>query len=129
MIKLKNINFMSKERFDSLTEFSDNELYAVKSHVVVESYQNGTEWYRVYSDGWVEQGGQIQTANKVASTLTFLKPMADTNYTVFVTQKDGAEGDFSNGFNTKTYTTTSLVIMNRSGGSCVTNWVLFGQGA
>lgn len=129
MAKLKNINFMSKERFDSLTEFSDDELYAVKSHVVVEAYRNGTEWYRVYSDGWVEQGGQIQTANKAASTLTFLKPMVDTNYAFFVTQRDGSEGDFSNGFNTKTYTTTSLVIMNRTGGSCTTNWVLFGQGA
>lgn len=129
MAKLKNINFMSKERFDSITEFSDDELYAVKSHVVVEAYQNGTEWYRVYSDGWIEQGGQIQTANKVASTLTFLKPMANTNYTFLVTQKDGSEGDFSNGFNTKTYTTTSLVVVNRTGASCATNWVLFGQGA
>ena len=130
MAQLKNINFMTKTQFDSLESTSMDELYAVKSEVVVETYSDEDgNWYRLYSDGWIEQGGQIETSNKVASTLTFLKPMADTNYTIFVTQKDGSEGDFSNGFNTKTYTTTNLVIMNRTGGSCTTNWVLFGQGA
>lgn len=46
---------------------------------VVETYTNGTSWYRVYSDGWVEQGLQQTTAGQ---QLTFLKPFADTNYTV-----------------------------------------------
>lgn len=65
-----------------------------KPHIV-ETYQNGTSWYRVYSDGWCEQGGffggQSSAQNKVC---TFLKPFKDTNYkahtTVYTTKtKDG----------------------------------------
>lgn len=26
-------------------------------HCVIETYQDGTSWYRLYDDGWVEQGG------------------------------------------------------------------------
>lgn len=52
---------------------------------VVEFYRNGTEWYRVWSDGWVEQGGYISnngSANNYAATVTFLKAFANTNYTL-----------------------------------------------
>ena len=52
---------------------------------VVESYHNGTEWYRVWSDGWVEQGGYISNngkANNFTATVTFLKAFANTNYTL-----------------------------------------------
>ena len=34
-------------------------------------------WYRVYSDGWCEQGGII---TGVSPTVTFLLPFANTNY-------------------------------------------------
>ena len=44
---------------------------------VVETYRNGTEWYRVWSDGWLEQGGQIADNRAI---LTFLKPFANANY-------------------------------------------------
>ena len=45
---------------------------------VVESYQNGTSWYRVYKSGWCEQGGELNASS--STTITFLKPFADTNY-------------------------------------------------
>ena len=38
-------------------------------------------WYRKYKSGWVEQGG-VATA---AGTITFLKPFANTNYSVQAT--------------------------------------------
>lgn len=38
---------------------------------------NNYTWYRKYADGWVEQGGTLQTA---ANSLTFPIEMADTNY-------------------------------------------------
>ena len=51
---------------------------------VVETYVNGTSWYRVYSDGWCEQGGYISsTASGTAYSL--LKPMKDANYTINIT--------------------------------------------
>lgn len=50
-----------------------------KPHIV-ETYQNGTSWYRVYSDGWCEQGG-ITAQN--LQTIQLLKAYANTNYVVF----------------------------------------------
>ena len=49
---------------------------------VVESYSDDQgNWYRKYKSGWVEQGG-VATA---AGTITFLKPFANTNYSVQAT--------------------------------------------
>lgn len=63
-----------------------------KTHLV-ESYTNGTSWYRVYSDRWCEQGGTV-IHNAVGSyTITYLKPMADTNYTAFISVIDGYSDD------------------------------------
>ena len=47
---------------------------------VVETYQNGESWYRVYSDGWCEQGGSLISNTNVLVEL--LKPYKDTNFTV-----------------------------------------------
>ena len=49
---------------------------------VVETYQNGASWYRVYSDGWCEQGGEIPaTTTAVATkTATFYPSFVNTNY-------------------------------------------------
>lgn len=51
--------------------------------VVVENYINGTSWYRVWSDGWIEQGlqGEVGT-NSAPKTLIFLKSFKDTKYYV-----------------------------------------------
>jgi hypothetical protein len=46
---------------------------------IVETYQSGTSWYRVYSDGWCEQGGRCTASSQ---TVSFLKPFISTNYTV-----------------------------------------------
>jgi hypothetical protein len=52
------------------------------AHVVVDSYYDDTtgDWYRVYADGWVEQGGVSNGTGSGSKTITFLKPFADTNY-------------------------------------------------
>ena len=46
---------------------------------VVSSYINGSSWYRLWSDGWIEQG---YTFNGSTASLTFLKPFKDTNYSI-----------------------------------------------
>ena len=54
---------------------------------IVETYQNGASWYRVYSDGWCEQGGHaIATSNSVAQQIALLKSYKDTNYSVVITR-------------------------------------------
>lgn len=42
---------------------------------LIESYQNGTSWYRLYSDGWCEQGGSQDLPAFATTTLTLLIPL------------------------------------------------------
>lgn len=59
---------------------------------VVENYKNGSDWYRVWSDGWIEQGGASPTfsASNTDTTVTvnLLKPFTDTNYSVLALSDD-----------------------------------------
>lgn len=43
---------------------------------VTQTWRSGTEWYRVWSDGWIEQGG-----HGTGGTCTFNKSFSNTNYT------------------------------------------------
>ena len=51
---------------------------------VVKNYQNGENWYRVWSDGWIEQGGAQtnSTSGSTSYTVSLLKAFATTDYTV-----------------------------------------------
>ena len=52
---------------------------------IIETYANRTSWYRIWSDGWTEQGGQYTTAlsaDNADISITLLKLMANTNYYV-----------------------------------------------
>lgn len=42
---------------------------------LIKSYSSGTSWYRIYSDGWCEQGGSFS-----GTSITFSKEFIDTNY-------------------------------------------------
>lgn len=47
--------------------------------VVVQNYVNGTTWFRVWSDGWIEQGLLSGGANGL--TVTLPRAFLNTNYT------------------------------------------------
>ncbi len=49
-----------------LTDIAD-----LKAHSIVETYVNGTSWYRVYPDGWCEQGGTISGAGSISFIKTY----------------------------------------------------------
>lgn len=56
--------------------------------VVIESYRSGSSWYRVWSDGFIEQGGKCYDAKSI----TFVKKFTAAN-TVFVHgTSDNTEG-------------------------------------
>lgn len=81
---LKNINMLSKEQYDGVAEPAKDELWAIEA---VESYHDDEgNWYRVYPDGWCEQGGYY--INKFTgtgqATISLLKPLNNTNYGVQV---------------------------------------------
>lgn len=72
---------------------------------VVESYCNGTEWYRLWSDGWIEQGGKASCSGNVR-TITLLKSFANTNYKLLTNTRE----DIGAGYQISIYTrkTTSF---------------------
>ena len=55
---------------------------------VVESYSSGTNWYRLYNDGWLEQGG-VHPYSGVSNhyRVVFPKPFTDTNYHISKTNR------------------------------------------
>ena len=58
--------------------------------VVVQNYVNGTSWYRVWSDGWIEQGGRQECPDYW--TITFPKAFTNTNY-VFLSASEGEDAN------------------------------------
>ena len=72
---------------------------------VVETWHSGSDWYRIWSDGWVEQGG-TRVATTTWETITFLKPFANNNYTSLVSNTAG--GTSANGIRNKTATTMQI---------------------
>lgn len=56
---------------------------ANKPAVIVETYKNQTEWYRLWSDGWLEQGGVITVpahTSHVNCYCFFTKQYTNTDY-------------------------------------------------
>ena len=59
-----------------------------KPAVVVQNYRNGASWYRVWSDGWCEQGGIVDNGsatNAYHIDVTFLRSFSNTNYSAHAT--------------------------------------------
>lgn len=62
-------------------------------------------------------------SDQASLTINFKKPFSNTNFKIFITMKNGVEGNYSNGINTKSYTVNSFVLVNRSGsGTSYFNW-------
>lgn len=87
-----------------------------KGHEVIEfqapTVINGYTWYRLYSDGWVEQGGLTATATD--TTVTLPVEMADTNYSIVATSyraDAGSTNASNNGLTVGQRTTTTFFIV------------------
>ena len=59
--------------------------------VVVETYVNGTSWYRIWSDGFCEQGGELVGVTDY--TVNFLQQFANTNYLITIGNYDYSSPD------------------------------------
>ena len=68
---------------------------------VTQTYINGTSWYRVWSDGWIEQGGRAVSFN----TVTLPKTFKNTNYTL---QMQIISGEYCMGVTVSSINTNSF---------------------
>ena len=79
---------------------------------IIDTYANGTSWYRIWSDGWCEQGGiaTITASRNFTNTITLLKPFIDTNYTCNVTTVSNSKVQYITGYNITSLKTNSFVV-------------------
>mgnify|MGYP007066964623 CR=1 FL=1 len=66
----------------------------VEAQVITETYKNGTSWYRLWSDGFKEQGGQIYQNANADVVITFLVPFDNNEY--FAVRTAGWSGHYDN---------------------------------
>lgn len=70
--------------------YVDGRILSVNTYVV-KTYHSGKSWYRVWSDGFVEQGGFANSPFGQGITVTLIKPLTTTNYTILLSCVDGSE--------------------------------------
>lgn len=99
------------------------------SDYIIESYRNGTEWYEVYKSGKVRQGGFCGTTGGSGTTITFLKPFANVDYTLTATVSAEAVY-FATGMD-RTATSFNFITVSFQGNAIgrAGYWVAEGQGA
>lgn len=85
-------------------EFRNNGTLTLDGDKIVyvrETWNKGASWYRKWSDGWIEQGGEFTKEHDTDITVTFPVAFRDTNYTIALshyTRLNGRESptcDFS----------------------------------
>lgn len=91
---------------------------------LVQSYVNGRSWYRVYSDGWCEQGGQI-TVTVAATNITLLKSYKDNNYNAVGCQANTNTAGYHT-INVAAYSATQVQIRQNVVGTPLVNWIAMG---
>lgn len=70
----------ANEAASVLSNKAEKDLSNCTRPYIVETYRSGTEWYRVWSDGWKEQGGRLQINASTYIDITFLKAFTDRSY-------------------------------------------------
>lgn len=71
---------------EQMTKYTDEVAYIDAFIVETWSSDDGLSWYRKYSDGWIEQGGDIQSSTKNESvTVTLPTAFTTTTYCVIGT--------------------------------------------
>ena len=82
--------------------------------IVIKSFKDSNYWYRLYSDGWIEQGGTVDTGSAARSrtaTITFPKEFEDNIYAFsFIPIRGGDYANIVGAIGTKSKTATSIFV-------------------
>lgn len=100
----------------STVEFIYNGTNWVFKKRVIENYVNEKSWYRIYSDGWIEQGNLYYPASSVKgyNTITFPKSFKNTNFTFNHNIMFNTISGSGNGCEVYTSRTSSSVVLGIS---------------
>lgn len=105
-----------------------NKVDRSEADYVVEEYKDGDDWYRVYKSGWVEQGGRVVPSTSWKGVV-LLKPMADSYYSVMVTNCGEDVTRYAVKAGTPSKNTATTVYMTAGNDSTGVYWQVKGQGA
>ena len=99
-----------------------------KSVVCVTYYRSGASWYRKYSDGFIEQGGNV-TPSAAWTKISLITAFSNTNYQIIVSTTDPDTNGSINGVAWRDKTTSSFSSCSAYNGpfySSVLNWYACG---
>lgn len=84
---------------------------------LVDSGETSTTWYRKYSDGWVEQGGNSSANHSNRATVTYPVSFSNNNFSLCVSNKTNTHGEgyYWNVFTVLSNTKSSFVVSNWGG--------------
>lgn len=101
---------------------AESDLNSCMNRIYVKSsYRSGKNWYRLYSDSWIEQGGYIAFAQTdVTKNVSLLKEMRDVNASVYVSPiRSHTNGDWDIGIAGGTFVDTKTIkITTGRDGAC-----------
>ena len=97
---------------------------------LVASWRSGDNWYRKYSDGWIEQGGTFSVAsgsNNRIQSVSLHTPFASSAYNVHVQAVSNAtSSDYNNTQNIENKYTTTFSVRIQHGQAGTFNWYACG---
>ena len=95
---------------------------------VIDAFSDGTNWYRKWSDGWLEQGG---VTVETTGTITLIRPYASIAYQVLVSNiyesRTNVGGAGWSGVSS--FITSATTFSYGMGGGTPISYYCFGQGA
>ena len=114
-----------------MSDYTENVAYI--DSFIVESWrsEDGTSWYRRYSDGWIEQGGCL-VASSNPQTISMLLPFANDKYNLQLTCGDNDRNAQINGIAVYQHTPSAFTFVsgyNDTFYKVLVNWYAIGQGA
>ena len=100
---------------------------------VTDAFNDGTNWYRKWSDGWLEQGGFSGPFTSAYGRITLSRPYAGTDYNVQLTPTGRPYNTpptvLFDGNNDKNMTTTGFYVGGNDWVRGYVKWYACGQGA
>ena len=93
---------------------------------ITQTWRNGKSWYRVYSDGWIEQGGVSTFQATSNATINLHRSFSSTNYIVIATRTIWDDGNIP--FARANTTSNFIGGMKERGGTRAgdANWIAYG---
>ena len=97
---------------------------------ITETYNDDSNWYRIWSDGWIEQGGILVTTSASSQVITFPVEMASDLFSIdFHILKGGSTNNTTNNvrIDSRKTTSTSITVYIQPSDETYTSWTVRGM--